>query len=182
MTGTWHHGIVATWWDEFNRDGPEIEFFRRFVEAGQPALDAGCGAGRLLIPYLEAGLDVDGSDISEDMLERCRSRAEAKGLSPRLYAQALHELDLPRAYRTIVLCGTFGLGILAGAPQIARYNCDTGVPQDDVEGTTTANSGLSFANGVYQYNWKTARNQTGCFRFELRLADGSLHVALFRLR
>jgi SAM-dependent methyltransferase len=109
---TWHYGVVARWWAEFNLDGgPELEWFRRFVEAGQPALDAACGTGRLLVPYLHAGLDVDGSDISADMLELCRARAVREGLEPpRLYAQAMHELDLPRRYRTIVVCGGFGLG------------------------------------------------------------------------
>lgn len=108
---TWHHGLVARWWAENNLDGPEIDFFRPFVEVGQPALDAGCGTGRLLIPYLQAGLDVDGADVSPDMLERCRERAEREGLpAPSLYAQALHTLDLPRRYRTIVVCGAFGLG------------------------------------------------------------------------
>jgi SAM-dependent methyltransferase len=108
---TWHYGLVARWWAEFNLDGPEIEYFRPFVEAGQPALDAACGTGRLLVPYLRAGLDVDGCDISPDMLALCRERAEREGLAPpNLYAQALHELDLPRRYRTIVLCGGFGLG------------------------------------------------------------------------
>ena len=29
---------------------------------------------------------------------------------PNLYAQAMHELDLPRRYRTIIVCGGFGLG------------------------------------------------------------------------
>ena len=38
---TWHHGLVARWWAEFNRGGPEIDYFRRFVVRGQPALDAG---------------------------------------------------------------------------------------------------------------------------------------------
>jgi SAM-dependent methyltransferase len=108
---TWHYGLVARWWAEFNLDGPEIEYFRRFVEAGQPALDVACGTGRLLVPYLKAGLDVDGCDISADMLALCRKRAESEGLSPpNLYAQALHALDLPRRYRTIVVCGGFGLG------------------------------------------------------------------------
>jgi SAM-dependent methyltransferase len=110
MAQTWHYGLVATWWDEFNQGGPEVDFFRRFVEAGQPALDVACGTGRLLLPYLRAGLDVDGCDISEDMLERCRERAEREGLSPRLYAQATHRLELPRRYRTILMCGSFGLG------------------------------------------------------------------------
>ena len=108
---TWHYGLMARWWAEFNLDGPEIDWFRQFVEAGQPALDAACGTGRLLIPYLHAGLDVDGSDISADMLERVRERAEREGLAPpNLYAQAMHELDLPRRYRTIIVCGGFGLG------------------------------------------------------------------------
>jgi hypothetical protein len=24
---TWHYGLVAKWWAEFNEDGPEIEYF-----------------------------------------------------------------------------------------------------------------------------------------------------------
>jgi SAM-dependent methyltransferase len=107
---TWHYGLVAKWWAEFNTSGPEISYFRRFVEAGQPALDVACGAGRLLIPFLEAGLDVDGCDVSADMLAACRERAQRRGLTPALYAQAMHELDLPRRYRTIVVCGGLGLG------------------------------------------------------------------------
>ena len=108
---TWHYGLVSRWWAEFNLDGPEIDWFRRFVEAGQPVLDGACGTGRLLIPYLHAGLDVDGSDISPDMLERVRERAEREGLPPpNLYAHAMHELDLPRRYRTIIVCGGFGIG------------------------------------------------------------------------
>lgn len=117
---TWHYGLVARWWAEFNRDGPEIEFFRPYLEAGQPALDAACGTGRLLIPYLQAGIDVDGSDISPDMLGLARARALREGLDPpNLYAQAMHELDLPRRYRTILVCGGFGLG---------------GVPAHDIDG------------------------------------------------
>jgi len=96
---------------EFNVSGPEIDYFRKFVEAGgQPALDVACGTGRLLIPYLRAGLDVDGCDLSDDMLSLCRARAEAEGLSPNLHKQPMHRLDLPRRYRTILVCGSFGLG------------------------------------------------------------------------
>jgi SAM-dependent methyltransferase len=107
----WHYGLVARWWAEFNTDGPEIQFFKALVQRfGQPALDVACGTGRLLIPFLRAGLDVDGCDISPDMLDFCRQRARREGLSPRLYNQSMHELALPRKYRTIVVCGAFGLG------------------------------------------------------------------------
>jgi len=108
---TWHYGLVARWWAEFNTDGPEIDYFKGLIKRfGEPAVDVACGTGRLLIPFLRAGLDVDGCDISRDMLALCDQKARAEGLQPRLYAQPMHELNLPRRYKSIVVCGAFGLG------------------------------------------------------------------------
>ncbi|MEP6855376.1 MAG: class I SAM-dependent methyltransferase [Pedococcus sp.] len=107
---SWHHGLVARWWSLFRGSGPEIAYFRQYVEAAQPALDVACGAGRLLVPYVEAGLDVDGCDVSPDMVALCADAAEAVGAAPNLYCQAMHELDLPRRYRSIYVCGGLGLG------------------------------------------------------------------------
>lgn len=108
---TWHYGLVARWWAEFNEGGSDVAFFQKAIErCGEPALDAGCGTGRLLLPFLRSGLDVDGSDVSPDMIAWCAAKAEADALSVNLYTQAMHELDLPRRYRTVVLCGVFGLG------------------------------------------------------------------------
>jgi SAM-dependent methyltransferase len=109
---TWHYGLVARWWAEFNTpDSVELAFYRRFIEQdGQPALDLACGAGRLLLPLLRDGLDVDGCDISTDMLALCRAQAEREGLDLTLFQQAMHELDVPHAYRTIFICDSFGIG------------------------------------------------------------------------
>jgi SAM-dependent methyltransferase len=108
---TWHYGLVARWWSEFDEGGVDVEFFQNVVErCGEPALDAGCGTGRLLIPCLRSGRDVDGTDVSSDMLDWCALAAAAEGLKANLYEQAMHKLDLPRRYRTIFLCGSFGLG------------------------------------------------------------------------
>ena len=108
----WHYGLVARSWAEFNDPEPgELAFYQGVIARhGQPALDLGCGTGRLLLPLLRAGLDVDGCDISPDMLAHCRHLAAAAGLEPKLYQQAMHELDLPRTYRTIFICDSFGLG------------------------------------------------------------------------
>jgi SAM-dependent methyltransferase len=108
---TWHYGLVARWWAEFNVASPtELAYYRAIVERyGEPALDLGCGTGRILLPLLRAGLDIDGCDVSPDMLALCRKQAAREGLDPRLYAQASHELELPRQYRTIYICDSFGI-------------------------------------------------------------------------
>jgi 2-polyprenyl-3-methyl-5-hydroxy-6-metoxy-1,4-benzoquinol methylase len=40
-------------------------------------LEVGCGTGRILLPLLEAGVDADGIDLFEPMLECARRKAAA---------------------------------------------------------------------------------------------------------
>jgi len=44
------------------------------------------------------------------MVALCREKALREGLGPNLYVQPMHALDLPRRYRTIFVCGAYGLG------------------------------------------------------------------------
>lgn len=107
---TWHYGLVSELWAEFNIDAPELPFYEEKIKRfGQPALDLACGTGRLLLPLLNKGIDIDGCDISDDMLARCRTKANKSGLHVDLFRQAMHAIDLPRKYRTIYICGSFGL-------------------------------------------------------------------------
>ena len=139
----WHYGLVARGWAEFNTDGPEIDYFRKLIERyGEPALDVACGTGRLLIPFLRAGVDIDGSDVSPDMVALCSEKARREGLTARLYHQPMHELALPRKYKTIVVCGGFGLGgSLRAMLTIAGFQ-DVQVLADYTEDPATADSGI----------------------------------------
>jgi SAM-dependent methyltransferase len=101
---TWHYGLIADHWALNNLDAPEVEIYEPHLQS--PVLDAGCGTGRLLAPLRERGFDVDGCDVSGDMLERCRQRVP----DATLWVSSLHELDPPRRYASIVCSGVFGLG------------------------------------------------------------------------
>ena len=102
-----YKGLMAEAWDLLRGDTSEWadrDFYLALIEQeGQPVLDVGCGTGRLLLDYLDQGLDVDGVDNSPEMLDLCRQKGAAQGLAPRLYEQFVEALDLPRRYRTILV-------------------------------------------------------------------------------
>lgn len=84
-----------------------LEFVR---DAGEPALELGCGDDGPFFELARRGIDVDGVDSSQDMLERGRARADTEKLRIHTYCQRMQELALPRSYRSIYLAGpTFTL-------------------------------------------------------------------------
>lgn len=70
--------------------------------------------------------------------------------------------------------------------QVQEVSCGafTYSPTNPVEEVATAgSSGLHCDNGLYQYNWQTARTQKDkCYVFILTLNDGSVHYADFSLK
>jgi ubiquinone/menaquinone biosynthesis C-methylase UbiE len=102
-----YRGLIASSWD-FLRGDPEkfedrlffLEVVRKF---GEPALDVGCGTGRLLLELRSKGADIDGLDCSPDMLGICREKADELGLEVSLYAQKMETMDLPRRYKTVII-------------------------------------------------------------------------------
>ena len=109
-----YRGLKASTWDLFLGQASVWEdtlFFREMiVRYGQPALELGCGTGRLLLGYLADGLDIDSVDNSPEMLAVCREKAASLGLQPGLFQQTMEALALPRRYRTIIVpAGSFQL-------------------------------------------------------------------------
>jgi ubiquinone/menaquinone biosynthesis C-methylase UbiE len=100
-------GLKASTWDLLRGDTSRWadRFFYRdiILRHGQPALDIGCGTGRLLLDYLADGIDIDGVDNSPEMIALCRDKAQKLGLHPTLFQQTMEALDLPRRYRTIIV-------------------------------------------------------------------------------
>lgn len=106
-------GLEAENWAYFinHRSFHDYDFFHQLLAQNPgPALDVGCGTGRLLVPLLKAGFEVDGVDISPDLLAICRKNAEHEGLKPRLFQQAMQELNLPHIYQSVLVpCDAFYL-------------------------------------------------------------------------
>lgn len=52
---------------------------------GSPVLELACGTGRVLIPLAEAGYEVYGVDLSQNMLALCRRKVQERGLGDRVH-------------------------------------------------------------------------------------------------
>lgn len=108
-----YEGLATLHWAALDEGGPgqreDLARMRRAIDRfGQPALEVGCGAGRLLLELRAQGYEVDGCDLSLDMLNLCKDAARLRRFDVDLYWQAMQELDLPRRYSSILVpCGAF---------------------------------------------------------------------------
>lgn len=87
----------------------DVEFYSdRLASCTGPILEPGVGTGRLLIPLLEKGLQVDGFDVSNEMLKICRDNCEKRGLQPSLFEGEMGSFSLDKEYEAIIVpAGTF---------------------------------------------------------------------------
>jgi SAM-dependent methyltransferase len=111
-----YRGLAAESYDLWFGEEPYEDqacFQRRIAAAGGPALEIACGTGRLLLPFLRDGLDVEGVDSSPAMLDICRTKAAQQNLRPVLHQQLMQQLDLAHRYGTIFI-PSCSFQILAG--------------------------------------------------------------------
>ncbi|MCR8846419.1 class I SAM-dependent methyltransferase [Paenibacillus sp. SC116] len=89
--------------------GGDIEFYQQKLAACKGRiLEVMVGSGRVMIPLLEAGLTVDGTDYSPEMLAVCRQHCEERGLQANLVQADLQQLSLSHQYEAIIIpCGSF---------------------------------------------------------------------------
>jgi SAM-dependent methyltransferase len=92
-------------YDFVGKDVPYgLDFYVALARAANgPVLDIACGTGRILLPCLEAGVDIEGLDLFEPMLKTLRAKAAALGLTPRLHQADMSDFSLPRRYRQIMI-------------------------------------------------------------------------------
>lgn len=80
----------------------DVGFYRDLAaDAAGPALQVGIVTGRIYLELLDAGLDVDGFDLSESNLDRLRSKAADRDLSPTVWVDDATDFDVDSEYGLI---------------------------------------------------------------------------------
>lgn len=89
----------------------DVEFYRdRLALCPGPVLEPAVGNGRMLIPLLQAGLDVEGFDASPDMLALCRAACEERGLPAPVRQASFDDFSYGRSFAAAIIpAGSFQL-------------------------------------------------------------------------
>lgn len=101
-----HDRLQFEFMDTVYRDASRDDvnyYLEKATSAEGPVLELGCGTGRIYLELLEAGVDVDGVDLSKDALAVLKEKGEKRGLEPRVWQADMTELTANREY-TLVIC------------------------------------------------------------------------------
>ena len=102
----------------------DIPFYvARAKEARGAVLEAGCGTGRVLLPTLQAGADIDGFDIHPGMIEHLKQKAAGLGLAPRVSVADMRDFTMPRRYALITIPFRAFQHLLTTDDQVAALRC-----------------------------------------------------------
>lgn len=84
----------------------ELDFYLSYVKGRNfKILEPMCGSGRFLIPFLERGYEIDGFDISEDMLNACKHKCKLKNLKDRVFHSSIEDFEPIEKYDLIMMPG-----------------------------------------------------------------------------
>jgi SAM-dependent methyltransferase len=103
---------------EAEDDGSEVRLMAEFLKKHPGvSLEIGSGSGRLMFPLVQQGLEVEGLELSPDMLDLGKTRAKALGIQPVVHEGDMTTWVAPHPY-SAVLAPAFTLQ-LASDPETA---------------------------------------------------------------
>jgi SAM-dependent methyltransferase len=105
--GDTYFGDGAGLYDLFHPDidvEEDINFYYDLLkdDAGV-SLEPGCGTGRFLLKLLERGINIEGVDSSQEMLDICRQKANKIGINPMLYHATMQNFNISKEYDSIII-------------------------------------------------------------------------------
>lgn len=129
------YGRLASWVYEVDKPVGktfgDVEFYIEQLRGiDGPVLEPATGNGRVLIPLLEAGIEVDGYDLSQDMLDFCDKALAARNLQSDLSKSSYSEYKAKRQYSAVIIpAGSFQLMTDTDEIELALKNFHSALKQ-----------------------------------------------------
>ena len=88
----------------------ELTFYLSFANENMKVLEPMCGNGRMLLPFMQAGIDIEGFDMSEEMLKMCKEKGEKLSLEPIVEISKIEDFHTDKKYDLVMIpIGSFSL-------------------------------------------------------------------------
>lgn len=77
MIQNYYGSLCTEMYEILHQEAPqdELAFYLSYARKGMKILEPLCGTGRFLIPFLERGYDIQGIDLSTEMLEKLKEKS-----------------------------------------------------------------------------------------------------------
>lgn len=84
--------------------GMDFQFYRDLIlSQGNKALEVACGTGRLTLPLAEAGISMTGLDLSAEMVEKAKEKAQIQKLSIQWFVKDCTQFSLQEKFPVIFI-------------------------------------------------------------------------------
>ena len=88
----------------------ELAFYLSFADKTMKVLEPMCGNGRMLLPFMQAGINIDGFDMSDEMLRMCKEKGRKLSLEPNVEINKIEDFHTDKKYDLVMIpIGSFSL-------------------------------------------------------------------------
>ncbi len=100
-------GYDSVYYDlTYGRNFKDLPFYTTITKDFKgKVLEVACGSGRIYLELLQAGVDIQGIDLSENMLEGLKKKAAAMNLNPKVSLADMRNFSLDEEYDLIIMPG-----------------------------------------------------------------------------
>ena len=108
-----------------------LELAEEYGQGG--VIDIACGTGAVLLHLAEAGIDIDGTDLSEAMCGVAESKAKSRGLNLNIFPANMTDFQSERRYSLAIIARSGFMHLLTPEDQraallnIRRHLTDSGI-------------------------------------------------------
>ena len=92
-----------------------LDLARQHGQSG--VIDIACGTGAVLLHLAKAGINIDGTDLSEAMCDVARAKAEQLGLDLNIFSANMTDFQAPRKYSLAIIARSGFMHLLTPAEQ-----------------------------------------------------------------
>ncbi len=102
-----YSGLDAEFYDELlEGELEDLPFWKRLLESNPgTALEVGCGTGRIMLPLIQDGHQIEGMDSSKRMVDILLQKAQQLNLAVNARVQVMEDLDMGKSYDMIFIPG-----------------------------------------------------------------------------